>query len=85
MTNKSRDRKRQKSKVVSTTNNTKSKGAATFEDGGIKGQEELQLEALLFGKPTKRLVQPAILDVPQPSIELGHLMDSDVCVLFFRL
>jgi hypothetical protein len=74
MGNKTRERKRQKTKVAA--DGTRQSDALLLEDDTVKGQEELRLEALLFGKKSQ---QPSF-DI-QATHDLEHLMDSDVCIL----
>jgi hypothetical protein len=78
MGNKTRERKRQKTKNA--TDESSRADAMLLEDDSLKGQEELQLETLLFGKPSRQAVQEAAADT-QTTNELEHLMDADVCIL----
>lgn len=78
MGNKVRDRKRQKTVYAAELNGSRNNPTALLEDDSLKGQEELQLETLLFGKPSKQSVSTkSPIDV-QMDADLGHLMDNDV-------
>jgi hypothetical protein len=78
MANKTRERKRQK--IKSKVDDPRLANDMLLEDNSLKGQEELQLEAVLFGKTSKQPTQDKSAGA-EATNELEHLMDADVCNL----